>query len=263
MGTLLLAAALLAAPAELPVTPAVHLENGLAALRGGDTAAAHAELLLAFLLDPELPAPPSDAVDAARAEAIATLKERLADAATRATAVFTAPAPRQPLSEGSTAEPPPLLPPRDSEPAVVQRPPEKERPLAAGGRLTVGGYGFYVIGESRGGPAVELAFGGNVGRFRIGGAASLLLGTSLAMMLGARISTTSTARLAYLAAFDLGLFYGGSNAIFAPYVTLHAAGLRLKAGRVGFELHLASLSIFWLGGTTFRFVPGAGVAVLL
>lgn len=260
MGTFLLAAALLAAP-EVHATD--HLERGLTLLRAGDSVAAHAELVLAFLEDPERAAPPDAPVEAARADAVATLKKRLAEAAAKATAVFTAPVAPQPSSAGSTVAPPPLLPPRDLEPAVVQKPPEKERPLAAGGRLTIGGYGFYVIGESRGGPAVELAFGANVGRVRIGGAASFLLGTSLAMTLAARISTTSTARLAYLAAFDLGMFYGGDNGIFAPFVTLHAAGLRLKAGRVGFEFHIASISVFWLGNSTFRFVPSAGVAILL
>ena len=259
MGALLLAAALLAAPAEAALSPAAHLEQGLTALRSADPVTAHAELLAAFLLDPELEAPSSQPVDAARAEAVATLKQRLADAAAKATAAFTTPAPPRPLDALSSPAP---LPPREPEPVVVQRP-TKERPLALGGRLTVGGYAFYVIGESRGGPALELSFGVNVRRVRIGGAASFLLGSSLAGMLAARVSLTSTAKLAYLAALDLGIFYGGSQAIFAPFITFHAAGLRLKAGPLAFELRIASLSLFWVGGSTFRFVPSAGVAILL
>lgn len=231
-----------------------------AALAAAEPAKSHDEWVQHFLHDPEAAAPDEPDVAAARAEAIATLKARLAAAATKATAAFT---PQLPKTDAPANEP--EHPPVDPAPLIEKKPPQpqKERPLVAGGRLTVGAYGFYVIGESRGGPAIELSFGANVGRFRIGGVSSFIVGSSLGITLAARVSTTSTERLAFLAAGDVGVFYGGSNGIFAPFISLHPAGLRLKAGPIGLEFHLASLSIFWLGGSTFRFVPGAGVAFLL
>lgn len=249
----LLAAALLAATAP------EHLSKGLELLRSGDAATAHVELVLAFTLDPELEAPPDAAVEAARAEAVAVLRERLADAAARATQAFTATLPQ---SSASLDPPKPHEPPPGPAPNVDAKP-EKERPLAAGGRLTVGGYGFWVPQESRFGPAIEASFGALLGPVRLGGAAALLVGTSLALTLAVRVSTTSQSRVAYLAALDAGVFYGGSNALFAPMLTVHAAGLRIRAGRVGLELHIASVSLLWLGGSTFRVVPQSGIAVLL
>ncbi|MBL8954905.1 MAG: hypothetical protein JNK82_29280 [Myxococcaceae bacterium] len=242
----------------LAATAPEHLTKGLELLRAGDGAAAHAELVHAFTLDPELRAPPDGAVAAARSEARAGLRTRLDDAAAKATLAFTAPPPKPASLESPRPyEPEPLLP------GPTQKLPEKEKPLAAGGRLTVGLFGFWVPQESRGGPAIEASFGAPVGPVRVGGAAAFFVGSSLALSLAARVSTVSQARVAFLAAADLGLFYGGSNALFAPFITAHAAGLRLKAGRVGFEFHIASLSVFWLGGSTFLFVPQSGFAVLL
>lgn len=243
---------LAAAPDAEPLTAKAHLDRGLQLLKGSDLGGAHVELLEAFTQDPALPAPDDATLEQVRAEAIEALKTRLSTTAAKATQLFT---PQLPKLETADVTPAP-------QPPELQRP-QKERPLAAGGRLTVGAYGFYVIGESRGGPAPELHFGVNVGPVRLGGVASLMLGTSLGLLLGGRISTISQNKIAFLAAADLGVFYGGAQGLFAPYVTAHAAGVRFKAGAVGFEVHAVSLSVFWLGGTTFRFVPGAGFAILL
>lgn len=254
------------APAEqaraLYATAAKHAQ-------AGNAVAAHAEWVQAFCLDPELPLPPDAPADAraARDEALASLRARLATAAAKATATFTVP-----LPQSAPLEPAPIaLRPAEATPAgettatasaEAEKPAEKERPYLAGGRLTVGLYGFYVIGENTGGPAPEISFGVNLGPVRLGGAGALLLGNSLAFTLAARVSTTSQSRIAYLAAVDLGLYYGGGNAIFAPFLTAHAVGLRVKTGPVGLEVHALSLSIFYVG-TGFRFVPQLGIAVLL
>ncbi len=237
-----------------------HLTKGLELLRAGDPAAAHIELVRAFTLDPELKAPPDARVEAARAEAAAALRGRIDDAAAKATQTFTATLP--PVT--ANLEAPEPLEPAPAPPTVAeQKPPEKEKPLAAGGRLTLGAYAFWVPQESRGGPAIELAFGGLLGPVRVGGAAAFLVGSSLAITLAVRVSTTSQSRVAFLAAGDAGVFYGGANAVFAPFVTAHPLGLRLKLGRVGFEFHFVSVGVYWLGGSTFRFVPQSGIAVLL
>jgi hypothetical protein len=225
--------------------------------QAGDALTARSEWTQAFTLDPELSLPADAPAEARTAhdEAVAALTARLTDAAAKTAAAFTVPLPAPEPAGVDTLSP-------ASTPAAGEKAPEKVRPLAAGGRLTLGGYGFYVIGEGRAGPAPEFGFGANVGPVRIGGVAALLFGSSLAFTLAARISTTSPNRLAYLAAFDLGIFYGGASAIFAPFLTAHPLGMRINAGAVGFELHALSLAIFWVGNG-FRFVPQAGLALLL
>src|SRR5262249_50222249 len=135
------------------------------------------------------------------------------------------------------------------------------RAYVLGGRLSLGAYAFYVIGESSAGLAPELGFGANVGPVRIGGAAALLFGRTLAVTLDARVTSTSPKKVAFLGAADLGVFYGGTNAVFAPYLTLHV-GLRIRTGLVALELRIASLSAFWVNNGV-RFVPQTGLGVLL
>src|SRR5688572_23880385 len=114
----------------LAAQPGDHLSKGLDLLKAGDAAAARAELVQAFTLDPELAAPPDPAVEAARAEAVAALKARLEAAAAKSTAAFTAP-----LPQTSSLDPPKPPEPAPPPPGVEQKPPEKERPMLLGGRL--------------------------------------------------------------------------------------------------------------------------------
>jgi hypothetical protein len=244
-------AALLVASAD--PTARAHLDQGLTLARGGDSQAAHAELVAAFECDPELEAPGGlgpdlqQLIDIARADAVKALRARLSEAATTAAGAF-------------RATPQPEAP--ELEPKIEQRPEGPPRPLALGGRLTIGVFGFYDLHEKRAGFGPEISFGTNLGPIRLGGAGTLQISDVLAATLAVRVSTTSPNRFAFLAVGDAGVYYGGgTDAVFAPFVTLHV-GMRVKAGPVAFELLAASISIYYFSNE-FRFVPRSGVALLL
>ncbi|MBK7857778.1 MAG: hypothetical protein IPJ65_03955 [Archangiaceae bacterium] len=236
-------------------TPAAQARELLTAAEAhaaaGDLATAEAEWQRAFTLDPELPLAPdaTEAARAARERALAALRARLDEAAARAAAAYTVALPQP--------EPSDAAPPRPTALAA-----ERDKGYLAGGRLTFGGYAFFVIAENAWGVAPELAFGVNVGPLRIGGATSLLLGNSLAWTLAARVSTASKGWVAYLAAADLGVLYGGARGIFAPFITAHGLGLRARAGRVAFEFRILSLSVLWTGAAV-RFMPQTGLSLQL
>jgi hypothetical protein len=261
-------AALALVPPGAPVADRARaqLYTALAQAQRGDSAAAHAAFVAAFLLDPELPLPeglPADTqslATIARFDAQGALKARLREAAAAMQRAFTTPPPGP--TPVATAPATGLSPAKAPPDEATEAPPPPAAPTLLGTHLGAGVHGYYILTDNRLGPSFEVSGGLRLGPLWLGGVVSLMLGDALAGTLAARLSTISDSRVAYLAALDVGGFYGGTHAQWVPFVTFHAAGVHVRIASVILDIHAVSVGIFYVNGV-FRFAPQAGVVVLL
>jgi hypothetical protein len=254
---------LAAAPAD---DARAALNAALMDAAANDAAKAYADFFRAFSLDPEIELPVDASpdvratADRARTQAIAMLRKRLDEAASQVTTAFSNP-PAPNVAAGSE-QTRPEQPPREQVEAE-EPPPPPPPPTLLKGRVGAALSMYSIWDDWRGGPALELSGGEQVGPVRLGGAVGILFGTAQSFTFAARVALVSPKRVSYRPALDIGVYYGTAQENFAGFLTAHVGTIRARAGPIWLEINLLSMTLYYIGNGTFRFSPAAGLGVVL
>jgi hypothetical protein len=254
---------LAAAPAE---DARAALNDALQDAAAHDPAKAYADFFRAFSLDPELDLPAEVVGDLrataerARAQAVAMLRKRLDEAASQVTTAFSTP-PAPSVAAGS--ERPGEEPPPRQQVEAEEPPPPPPPPTLLKGRVGAAFSLYSIFGDWRGGPALEISGGEQLGPVKLGGAISVLFGTAQSFQFAARVAVVSPRRVSYRPALDIGLYYGTAQQNFAGFATAHVGTIRARTGPIWLEINLLSMTLYYIGNGNFRFSPAAGLGVVL